>query len=109
MYVLPSHQENFGITVAEAMAGYCPVIVSHNVDIKDMITSGEAGEVCATESEDIAAAMKLFLDNPLLAETKGANGRKVAEDFFRWTPIAERLTLVYESLQKEQHSKRNSE
>jgi len=107
MYVLPSHQENFGITVAEAMAGYCPVIVSQNVDIKDLVASGNAGKVCATESKDVSDNMRFFLDNPLLAKKTGENGRRVAEGCFRWRQIAERLTLVYESLQKKQYSKRS--
>ena len=42
-FILPSHQENFGIAVAEALACGCPVLVSDKVNIVDAIVSDGAG------------------------------------------------------------------
>jgi glycosyltransferase involved in cell wall biosynthesis len=99
LYVLPSHQENFGISVAEAMAGFCPVIVSEHVDIKDVIADAGAGRVCSSDYKAVAQEMRYILNDPILARKMGENGRRVAEQFFKWDMIAEKLDKVYELLQ----------
>ncbi len=43
--VLPSHQENFGIVVAEALAVGTPTLISNKVNIWNEIKSGNAGLV----------------------------------------------------------------
>ncbi len=42
-FVLPSHQENFGISVVEALACHCPVLISDKVNIWREITADAAG------------------------------------------------------------------
>ena len=44
-FILPSHQENFGIAVAEAMACKKPVLISDQVNIWKEIHQGKAGRV----------------------------------------------------------------
>jgi glycosyltransferase involved in cell wall biosynthesis len=46
-FVLPSHQENFGIAVAEALACGTPVLISNKVNIWREIEAGSAGLVAA--------------------------------------------------------------
>ena len=45
MFVLPSHQENFGIAVSEALAAGVPVLISNKVNIWREIKSDGAGLV----------------------------------------------------------------
>jgi len=56
-FVLPSHQENFGIAVAEALACRVPVLISNKVNIWREIEQDGAGII---ENDDIAGATKLL-------------------------------------------------
>jgi glycosyltransferase involved in cell wall biosynthesis len=42
-FILPSHQENFGLAVAEALACACPVLLSDKVNIAPDIAADRAG------------------------------------------------------------------
>jgi glycosyltransferase involved in cell wall biosynthesis len=50
-FILPSHQENFGIAVAEALACGLPVLISDKINIWREILADEAGLV-APDTED---------------------------------------------------------
>ena len=56
-FVLPSHQENFGIAVAEAMACSLPVLVSDKVNIWREIDQWKGGLVAA---DDLAGTISLL-------------------------------------------------
>jgi glycosyltransferase involved in cell wall biosynthesis len=45
MYILPSHQENFGISVVEALACHTPVLISNKVNIWREVEEEAAGLV----------------------------------------------------------------
>ena len=60
-FVLPSHQENFGIAVVEAMACGVPVIISDKVNIWPEIAQDEAGIVTADSAEGTYQGMTAFL------------------------------------------------
>jgi glycosyltransferase involved in cell wall biosynthesis len=58
-FVLPSHQENFGVAVAEAMACATPVLISDKVNIWREIQQDGAGLVA---TDDLAGTIKLLSD-----------------------------------------------
>jgi glycosyltransferase involved in cell wall biosynthesis len=56
-FILPSHQENFGIAVVEALACGTPVLISNKVNIWREIAAAEAGYV---ENDDLAGTTRLI-------------------------------------------------
>jgi glycosyltransferase involved in cell wall biosynthesis len=56
-FVLPSHQENFGIAVAESLACGTPVLISNKINIWREIEADGAGYV---ENDDIAGTASLL-------------------------------------------------
>jgi len=56
-FILPSHQENFGIAVAEALSCSVPVLITHSVNISPEIATDRAG-FC--EPDTLDGCVQLF-------------------------------------------------
>jgi glycosyltransferase involved in cell wall biosynthesis len=63
-FVLPSHQENFGIAVAEAMACRVPVLISDKVNIWREIDADGAGLVANDDLPGTVSLLKRWLELP---------------------------------------------
>lgn len=79
MFVLPSHQENFGIVVAEALAAGVPVLISNKVNIWREVQEDSAGLVSEDTLAGSCRLMQSFLELP--AEKKLAM-RQAARNSF---------------------------
>lgn len=98
VFVLPSYTENFGMTVAEAMACGCPVVISDQVNIWREVEQAGAGRVVGLDVAAITEAMVAVLMDKETARQMGAAGRALVQHRYSWPAIVEELTKVYESL-----------
>ena len=98
VFVLPSADESFAVAVAEAMAVGCPVIVSPEVAVEDIVRATGAGLVVHRDSAAIAGAIAEILDDPVRAAAMGEAGRRAADERFSWPKIAESIEAMYEAV-----------
>ena len=94
-FVLPSHQENFGISVVEALAARVPVLISNRVNIWREIEADRAGYV---ESEDLAGTTRLLQrwigTAPAEREMVRENARRCFEQRFEIDRAVESLLQI---------------
>ena len=82
-FVLPSHQENFGIAVVEALACGVPVLISDNVDIWQEILRYDAALVMQTKVDSITTALDDWCKMDRTRKTEmSSNARRCYEDLF---------------------------
>lgn len=94
-FVLPSHSENFGIVVAEAMARGCPVVITEAVNASEHVTACGAGWVVTPTPEGVAGGLSACLSDPGLARAAGQRGRAYARTHLDWDVIAARIERMY--------------
>lgn len=60
-FVLTSYSENFGMSVVEAMACKCPVLISDKVGIFEEILENNAGEIVKTNIDSVVIGLKKLM------------------------------------------------
>lgn len=93
--VLPSYSENFGIVVLEAMSHGCPVIVTPEVGIADVVKEFKTGIVCEGNPETLGHNINMLLGNSELRKEMGDRGKLVAKEQYSWLVIARQMVKAY--------------
>ena len=94
LFALASHQENFGIAVAEALACGTPALVSPAVNLAADIEHDRAGWVCERDEQAFAQALVSAARDAGDRRQRGENARALAQRF-RWPAVASQLASVY--------------
>jgi glycosyltransferase involved in cell wall biosynthesis len=100
LFVLPSRQENFAITVAEAMQIGLPVIISDRVNSWPYVKEAGAGLVLEDDGieANLGNSLLSLLRNPFLAGQMGRRGREYARKSLTWTRATACLLSCYEEV-----------
>lgn len=79
VFILPSHQENFGLAVVESLAVGTPVLISRKVNISEEIESEGAGLV---ETDDLSGTIRLLARWQALSAADRATMSRAASNLF---------------------------
>lgn len=98
LFVLPTHSENFGMTVAEALSAGTPAIVTKGAPWEDL-KANSAGWWIEVGVEPLAACLnEAMAQSPEKLAMKGANGRDWMLREFSWKIIGSRMVQTYKWL-----------
>jgi glycosyltransferase involved in cell wall biosynthesis len=101
LFILPSHTENFGIAIAEALACGLPVITTRGTPW-EVLESNRCGWWIEDSIEALGSAMKIACELPrreLLA--MGLRGNEYASNIFSWDQKAAEMIDLYKNTQAE--------
>jgi len=94
LFVLPSHNENFGNVYAEALAAGTPIIASLDTPWKE-VEEYQCGKWIKNTTEMTAEAIKELLNSDLIE--MGKNGRKYIQKF-EWKNIALQFEAAFNTM-----------
>lgn len=97
LLALPSHQENFGLCVMEAMSHSVPVLVSPNVNLATEIVSANAGWISAIDKEALAARLAEALSDEDELMNRGRAGKQLSQKY-SWESVATGLVSLYKEI-----------
>jgi glycosyltransferase involved in cell wall biosynthesis len=96
--VLPSYSENFGVSVAEAMSVGCPVIVSSEVGLADVVREGGAGLAVDGAPATLGRAIAELHGDEARRTAMSAAALATAQREFRWESIAAQSERLYDEI-----------
>jgi len=98
VFVMPSHQEGFGIVFLEAMAFGKPVIAGDHGGAPEIVQDGVTGfSVNPDDREALAGRLIQLLQDEALRTRMGEAGRQRVEEKFTFTRFEERLTSILDA------------
>ncbi len=96
LFLLPSHSENFGLVVAEALVNGLPALATDATPWKFLDTTG-AGH-CVPWADFGVALRALLAEGPEALRARGRQARDLAIKEFAWDKSARTLASFYERL-----------
>ena len=101
LFVLPSHSENFGIVVAEALAAGVPVITTTGTPWQELETHNCGWWVDPDPSAlaEVLSHATSFTDEHRIQ--MGELGKSLVEERYTWKAVGRRMKEVYEEIGKQ--------
>jgi glycosyltransferase involved in cell wall biosynthesis len=97
LLVLPSHQENFGLCVMEALSNAVPVLISPHVNLASEIANANAGWISEVEKQALADRLAEALGDESERTTRGLAGKELSRKY-SWASSAKNLIELYKEI-----------
>jgi len=100
LFALPTHQENFGVALAEAMSAGTPVRTTQGTDIwREVQAAG--GTIADATPQAFADAISKLMSDPADLKSRGEQGRQWAFNVLAEEPLAKRYESLYRQIANE--------
>lgn len=98
LFILPTHSENFGIAVAEALACGTPVITTQGTPWQEL-TTHSCGWWTEIGTAPLVTAIQQFLNLSIAdLESYGHRGRQLIEDEYSANAVADAFVALYQQV-----------
>jgi len=100
LFLLPSRQENFAITVAEAMHMGLPIIISNKVNTWPYVKEAHAGVILDEEGilSSLQDSLLSLLNDRSIAKLMGSRGQTYARKALTWDMAGDALLKCYDEV-----------
>lgn len=98
LILMPSDDENFGRSAAEAMAAGLPILTYTGVPVGYCAKEGGAGEIVSLDNKVFSEKTMELLSNPYLLKKMGEKGKILARDLFAADVVAEKMLSKLEEI-----------
>ena len=100
LYLLPSYEEGFPVSVLEAMSAGIPAIVSNDTGAREAVLKDEGGVVLSTfASEELDRRLLPLCQNRNLRIQKGLEAKERVRNYFTLGKYQEKLAHLHEAFQ----------
>lgn len=97
VYVLPSVEEPFGMTIVEAMSVGLPTVAIEDCGLANLVRE-TGGEVVGTSVDDLVGGIEALLRDPARRARAGEAGRIAAHERTGLGPVTDQLIAAYTSV-----------
>lgn len=99
LFVLPSHDENFGNSVIESLSVGTPVLVSEHVGLADYVKQNNLGWICKTNEDSVSKTINDIFENHKADLSRiRKNAPEIIERDFNEDNLVKRYINMYDQL-----------
>ena len=98
LFVLPTHQENWGFVLIESLACGTPLVTTRGVDIWSELEAGGGAVIVDAEPEMLAATIRSLLQDDRRRQEMGSRGRSWVLETLHTDRVIDQYEAMYRSL-----------